>query len=508
MSAIVLSEMSYSYTDFYEPVFKNVTASIDTDWRAGLIGRNGRGKTTLLKLIHGTLIPDSGKIIKPVNTEMFPYEIVTSYVKTIDVLKELAGGFCSMEEKLMDMEILQQYIEEGGFEIEGRIKKELYYMRVSEKVLSRDFTLLSGGEQTKILLIALFLRKNAFVLLDEPTNHLDITGQEAVAAYLAKKSGFLLVSHDREFLDNATDHIISINKSDITIEKGNYSTWRFNKDLKEGFEFKTREKLENEILSLERRAGKARIWARAANQQKYEFASNSRTNGSKAYMRQARNSEKKVQENLEEKKSLLKNYEKEKSLKFKQGKLREECLVKVSFLTYGYAERKLFEDLSFEIYAGDRIWVKGENGAGKSTLLQIISGRISSSAVSHTGGLKISYASQEPFWKEGFLNDIFFWQLPEEQDQFHALCKTFDLPPDYFKRPLETYSSGELKKIEMAKALSMNNQLLILDEPLNYMDVHFREQLEKAVLQYQPTLVFVEHDIRFGENISNVLIEL
>lgn len=500
--------MSYSYTDFYEPIFKDVTASIDTDWKAGLIGRNGRGKTTLLKLIHGSLVPDSGKINKSVNTEMFPYEIETSYVKTIDVLKELAGGFCSMEKELENMEILQRYIEEGGYEVESRIMKELYYMNIFEEVLSRDFALLSGGEQTKILLIALFLRKNAFILLDEPTNHLDITGKEAVAAYLAKKSGFLLVSHDREFIDNVTDHIISINKSDITIEKGNYSTWRFNKDLKEEFEFKARDKLENEIVSLEQRAGKARIWAKSANQQKYAFASNYRTNGSKSYMRQARNSEKKVQENLEEKKLLLKNFEKERSLQLTQGKLREECLVKVNLLTYGYARRKLFEDLSFEIYTGDRIWIRGENGAGKSTLLQIISGRIHNDAISHTGGLKISYASQEALWREGYLNDLSFGQLPEEQERFHALCKAFDLPSDYFKRPLETYSSGELKKIEIAKALSMNNQLLILDEPLNYMDVYFREQLEKAILRYQPTLVFVEHDIRFGENISNVMIEL
>lgn len=508
MSAIIISEMSYSYTDFFEPIFKNITASIDTDWKAGLIGRNGRGKTTLLKLIHGTLIPDSGKIIKQINTEMFPYEVKTSYTNTMDVLKELAGGFSSMEERLEDMDILQRYIDEGGFEIEGRIKKELYHMRISEEVLSRDFALLSGGEQTKILLIALFLRKNAFILLDEPTNHLDIIGQETVATYLSKKSGFLLVSHDREFLDKVTNHIISINKADIAIEKGNYSTWRFNKDIKEEFEFKTREKLENEIISLERRAGEARNWANVANQQKYDFASHARTNGSRAYMRQAKSSEKKAQDNLDEKKSLLKNYEKVKSLKLTQGTLREECLVKVSYLTYGYTKRMLFEDFSFEIYSGDRVWIKGENGTGKSTLLKIISGRIENMSVSRTGGLKIAYASQEPLLKEGYINDVFHWQLPEEQERFHALCKSFDLPPKYFMRPLETYSSGELKKVEIAKALSTDNQLLLLDEPLNYMDIYFREQLEKAIMQYKPTLCFVEHDIRFGENVANVLIEL
>lgn len=511
MSQIILKNISYSYKNYYEPIFENVNFNIDTEWKLGLIGRNGRGKTTLLKLINGDFTPDKGKIIKNVITEIFPYENCSSYTNTLDVIKENIGGLRSKEEHLDEPEVIQQYLDADGFQIESRIKKELHLMQLPETLLNQDFDSLSGGEKTKIILIVLFLRQNSFILLDEPTNHLDIEGKQTVSKYLKKKKGFIVVSHDREFLDKVINHVISINKSDITIEMGNYSSWKNNKDLKEQYEFRTRGKLEREIKQLEKRADGVRGWAGFAEKQKYEFKTNSRANGAKSYMRQAKNSEIHILNNIDEKKSLLLNFEKEKTLEISQDTYDEEWLLNAKNLSFGYSDRKIISEFNIIIYPGDIVWIRGKNGAGKSTLLHLLSQEIPNDFVEYTENLVITKSYQEPLWNSGFVRDLFMEQTDIDADIFNnfvKICKDFDLPDNFLERPLETYSSGEKKKIDIAKALAVKNQIIFLDEPLNYMDVYFREQLEKAILQYRPTMIFVDHDEFFGKNISNVVVEL
>lgn len=511
MSQIIFNQMSYSYKKYYKPIFENVNLTLNTDWKLGLIGRNGRGKTTLLKLIHGELTPDAGKIFKDIHTEMFPYENKSTYPYTLDVIKENIGGLRTMEDNLEDLEVLQRYLDLGGFEIESQIKKEMYRMHLPEDLLYQEYALLSGGEKMKVLMIALFLRKHSFILLDEPTNHLDIEGKQTVAQYLSKKKGFIVISHDREFLDQIIDHVVSINKVGISVEKGNYSSWKKNKDLRDEYELRTMDKLEREISSLEKSSLTARNWAAVAQGQKYAFASHSRANGGMAYMRQAKHSEERIRNHIEEKKSLLLNYEKVKTLELHQNQIEDDYLLQAEHLTFGHSDKTIIKDFSLKIYPGDAIWIRGKNGSGKSTLLYLLSQKIPNTSVEYSEGLILSEAYQEPLWDDGFITDLFTRETEQDKESFEkfkSLCQIFDLPQGYLDRPLETYSSGEKKKIDIARALSINSHLLFLDEPLNYMDIYFREQLEKAILKYKPTLIFVEHDIRFGNNISNVIIEL
>lgn len=505
MSQIKINEMSFSYKAFYEPVFHKVTLNLDTDWRLGLIGRNGRGKTTLLKLLHGELVPDGGRISLETETELFPYENRGKYPLTMDVIKENIGGLRTLEENLEDMDALGRYLELDGFEMESRIRKEMHRMKLEEELLSREFSLLSEGEKTKVLLIALFLRKNTYLLLDEPTNHLDIRGKKDVAEYLKRKKGFLVVSHDREFLDEVADHILAINKSDITVEQGNYTTWKQNKDLKDGFEARTGERLIREVRQLERHARESRTWAGTANTQKYAFASHARTNGAKAYMGQAKRSEQQIKDKIEEKKSLLLNFETAARLEFEQLEAEGTRLVKGKDIMFSYGGRELFYGLSFVINKGDRIWIRGENGAGKSTLLKLIKGELAARGIIREENLKITEGLQEPLWKEGYLREL---MGEANSENFERLCQLFDLPESLFQRPIETFSRGEQKKIEIARALSMENHLILFDEPLNYMDIYFREQLEKAILALNPTLVFVEHDEWFGDRVATKVISL
>lgn len=521
MAKIIINDVTYSYKEYYQPIFDNINISIDTDWKLGLIGRNGRGKTTLLRLINSEIEPDRGHIFKSVNTEYFPYSQSTKYSKTLDVIKESIGMLKTMEDAMEEIitsddkkrfeeyqDIFDKFSELDGFNIESKIKREFNLMNLSEELLDQDFETLSGGEKTKMMIISLFLRKNAFVLLDEPTNHLDMEGKEAVSNYLSNKKGFILVSHDCELLDDVVDHIISINKSDISIEKGNYSTWLDNKNMTELYEFKTKEKLEREIKDLEKNSVMKRSWGNTANKEKAEFRTFGRSNDSRAakFMRQAKAAERNIQKNLEHKKGLLKNYETVSDLDINQNISDDDALVTIIKLSFGYSNKSLFNNFTLQIRQGDRIWLRGNNGTGKTTLLKLISGEISSEQVQHQEDIKIAQSYQEPLWQKGLIDEVI--DDREFKYRFFDICKLLDIKAFTPDKPIETYSSGEKRKIDVARALASENDLLLLDEPLNYMDTYFKEQLEKAILEYKPTLVFVEHDEDFGRNISNRILDL
>lgn len=521
MAQIEIKDMTFYYDDFYHPVFEHLNVNLDTDWKMALVGRNGRGKSTLLKLLSGSLTLSSGEIKRSGTVSYFPYLYDASFTKAMDVVKECIGGLRTLELKLQEQEeafcneqdadstvyceVLNQYLELDGYAMESKICKELSQMGLSEALLQQDFDTLSGGEQTCMLIIALFLRKDTFVLLDEPTNHLDVEKKEHLKEYLKKKKGYIIASHDTAFLDAVCDHILAINKADISIEQGNYSTWRNNMELKEQFELRTREKLEHEISQLERQSKQTRAWSNIGNKQKYPFAGHFRTNGTRAYMRQAKAAEQHIQDNLAEKKQLLRNMEEERKLHITQEKPQRDCLLMADHVNFCYEGAKpVLEDVTLHIYPGDKIWLRGKNGAGKTTLLKLLAGRLSSKGIRRRGGISIAYITQEPTERSGDVKA----GMKADYRRFKELCMLFAVPPDFECRPLETLSSGELKKVDIAKTLAEHHQILFLDEPLNYMDVQFKAQLEAALSEEELTLVFVEHNEEFAERVANRVIEL
>jgi len=528
MAQIEMKDMTFYYDDFYHPVFEHLNVRLDTDWKMALVGRNGRGKSTLLKLLEGSLQPTLGEIKRSGTVSYFPYLYDAAFTKAMDVVKECIGGLRTLELKLQKYEdsfekesadsgmpdeadsaayyeLLNRYLELDGYAMESHICRELAQMGLSEGLLEQEFDTLSGGEQTCMLILALFLRKDAFVLLDEPTNHLDKGKKEHLKEYLKKKKGFIIASHDTAFLDEVCDHIMAINKSDISMEQGSYSTWHKNMELKEQFELRTREKLEHEISQLKRQSKQTRAWSNIGNKQKYPYAGHFRTNGTRAYMRQAKAAEQKVRDNLEEKKQLLRNMEAERKLNISQEIVQRDCLLTADHVTYCYegTSTPAIRDVTLHIYPGDKIWLRGKNGAGKTTLLKLLAGKIHGAGIRRAGGISIAFVTQEPLERSGALPAHL-----QENRKFKDLCMRFDLPADVFCRPLNTLSSGELKKVDIAKTLVENHQILFLDEPLNYMDVNFKAQLEEALSEEDLTLVFVEHNESFGEKIATQIIEL
>ncbi len=209
MSLIDVVDLSFAWEGSYDEVFSHVSFQIDTDWKLGFIGRNGRGKTTFLKLLCDQY-PFQGRIISNVDFEYFPYEVSGQDRMTSEIIEELTSG-----------------------SEEWRIFRELNLLGVDAEILYRPFSTLSFGERTKVLLAALFTGDNRFLLIDEPTNHLDVEGRRIVAEYLNRKKGFILVSHDRHFLDSCINHVLSINKRNIDVQKGNFSTWYAGKEAED-----------------------------------------------------------------------------------------------------------------------------------------------------------------------------------------------------------------------------------------------------------------------------------
>lgn len=519
IAQINISNMSFQYDTHGEDIFKNVSFCIDTDWKLGLVGRNGRGKTTFLKLLLGEY-EYSGKITSPVQFEYFPIQITNKKQIALEVVRHAIAPFTLWEEQMEEAlretqemerygEILQQYIEHDGYTINEMIEKEVRKMGLDPDILERTFETLSCGEQTKLLLIALFLRKNYFLLIDEPTNHLDAEGREKVAEYLADKKGFILVSHDRSFLDKIINHVLSINKANIEIQKGNFSTWQLNKERQDEFEKAEYDKLQKDIKRLQTAARQKVGWSHQVEASKKGNGPCDRGFiGHKAakMMKRAKCIETRQNKAIEEKSKLLKNLDTVEKLNLvaeeKQGEVLE-----IQNLQICYDQQVLFDALSFKFSQGDRVWLRGKNGCGKSSIIKLLVGE----AIPHTGFVrktnKISYISQDTSFLQGEVDEFARGEGIEIEQLKNVLYK-LGIERSQFEKKIEAWSQGQKKKLLIAKSLCEKAELYIWDEPLNFIDVISRMQIEALILSKKPTMLFVEHDYSFGEKIATKIIEL
>lgn len=492
MSQIKVSNLTFAYEGSFDNIFENVSFTIDTDWKLGFVGRNGRGKTTFLKLLMGEF-EYSGTISSTVNFDYFPFE-VTDKSKTGN---EIAEEICPNHEF-------------------WKLCRELSLLDAPEEILFRPFEALSSGEQTKVLLAILFLKENNFLLIDEPTNHLDSNARDIVAKYLNSKKGFILVSHDRAFLDSCIDHVISINKTNIEVQQGNFSSWMQNKELQDNFELAENEKLKKDIKRLEKASKQTADWSDKVEKTKYGTR-NSGLRPDRGYighkaskmMKRSISAKNRKEQAVEGKSKLLKNIETADSLKLHPLIHRQNNLVEISNLSIFYGKKKVCENVNFAVENGDRIALCGKNGCGKSSILKLILGE----EISHTGvlnkasGLKISYVSQDTSELQGGLSD--FCRVHSiDETLFKAILRKLDFSRIQFGKNIEDFSGGQKKKVIIAKSLCEEAHIYIWDEPLNFVDVLSRIQIEELILKYSPTFLFVEHDKMFTNNIATKIIRI
>lgn len=486
MSLIDVKNLTFSYDGSFDNVFENVSFQIDTDWKIGFTGRNGRGKTTFLKLLMGSY-EYTGTINSSVNFEYFPFEVENTALNGIEIAESLYSDFMLWE-----------------------LEYELNKLETDSEILYRPFSTLSKGEQTKLMLAVLFIKENSFLLIDEPTNHLDLKGRESVSRYLKGKKGFILVSHDRKFLDGCVDHILSINRSDIEIFKGNFSSWYEYKEKRDLKELAENDRLKKQIKSFSESAAEKSAWSNKVENTKYG-TKNSGLRPDRGFIghkaaKMAKRSKavKRNMENaIEEKSKLLKNIEKSEDLKIEQLEYHSKNLLTLKDVSLYYGDTKVCGNITFNVEKGDRVAVLGKNGSGKSSLLKLIAfGNISYKGTFIKGSqLKISYVSQDTSFLRGNLKNFAFENNIDES-LFMAILRKLDFSREQFNKNLESFSQGQKKKVLIAKSLCEKAHFLVWDEPLNYIDVISRIQIENLLLNFKPTIIFVEHDKEFYDSIS------
>lgn len=488
MALIIANNISFSYEGSSVPVFENASFSIDASWKTGLVGRNGRGKTTLLRLLTGEL-HGSGTITVPVRLVCFPFEVPD---------RDMTGA-----------EIFAQVCPEAQ---EWQLLRELSAVGTDAQVLYRPYSTLSGGEQTRLLLCMLFLHEGAFPLIDEPTNCLDDAARGAVAEYLSHKSGFILVSHDRDLLERCTDHTLSINRADIELVKGSYAVWQENFERRQAFEEMQDRKLKGEISRLREAARRSREWADTSERRKIGFdpvkVEKSLTRRpyeaakSKAMMKRALSTERRRLAAAEEKESLLKNREKDESLRLPAVAKRSGALLTAQGVVPYRDGRALCAPVSFTLYSGDRLCLSGRNGCGKSTLLRIFAGARDiefDGSISRAAGIVVSAAEQDASLLCGSLDEI-ACARGGDPDLMRAVLARLGFTHDELRSRAEDLSEGQKKKALIACSLSQRADLYIWDEPLNFVDIISRIQLERLLGEFSPTMLLAEHDRRFCEN--------
>lgn len=487
MARIQISQLTFAYEGSPDLIFDHASFQIDTDWKLGFIGRNGRGKTTLLRILAGEL-PDHGAVSAPVKFDYFPFPVADEAKTPLDIAADLDP----------DGQI-------------WRFLKEIACLDVEDDILSRPFSTLSGGEQAKVLLAALFSRENHFLLIDEPTNHLDMKGRQVVSRYLNGKKGFILVSHDRAFLDGCVDHVLSINRASIEVQKGNFSTWEENKRRQDEFNIEKNDRLKKDIRRLKEAAQRISDWSDAVEATKIGQGPCDRgAIGAKAakMMRHSKAVETRKQKEIEEKEGLLKNLELNEDLKIFPLVHPAGRLIDCRDASFGYEGRDVISHLTFSLQNGDILALTGKNGCGKSTLMRAIAGSLSPTRgeLRLASGLILSIVPQQARLS-GSLRD-YIRDSGIDETQFKTILRKLNFSREQFDKPMDAYSAGQQKKVLIARSLCQQAHLYLWDEPLNYIDVLSRMQLERLIARFRPTMVLVEHDQAFLRNLDARILPL
>jgi lincosamide and streptogramin A transport system ATP-binding/permease protein len=521
MQEIKINNLEFYYTTPYKEIFENLNLSINKSWKTGLIGKNGRGKTTLLNLLLNELEPNKGKITNNSNLIYFPFR-TQKYETVFDYIKQNIAPYKEWESKMEHClqnpteenlkkydKILERYMFNNGYKINGIIEREIQEIGLKKEILDKSMCNLSGGEITKINIVILFQKKEKFPLIDEPTNHLDMEGREILASYLGKKEGFIMVSHDRYFLDLACDHIISLNKNSIDVKNTDFSGWEKSHTIKLKEENSKDYKIKKEIKSLKKQADQQSKWSISREKDKQGSYDKGAVGASAAkLMKKSILAKRNVNNKISEKQKLLKDKEKEYSLKFRISEKTPENIMEIRNLNISYDKQCILENINLDIKKGDKIAITGKNGSGKTSIIRAILKKINYKGFIHYPSfLRINHLKQIPEWQDGLLKDRVS-EKGYDYEEFRNLLGSLNIRDGILEKDISDYSEGEKKKVELAKSLIEEYDLYIWDEPLNYIDMQTRKIIEEAILKYNPTILFIEHDRYFVENIATEIIKL
>ncbi|WP_303871292.1 ABC-F family ATP-binding cassette domain-containing protein [Acetobacterium wieringae] len=493
-------------------IFNNLNLSINEKKQIGLVGRNGTGKSTLLKLITGELIPDTGRISKKngltisyLSQESTIAENTTLLEMLTDVFKPLidmekrikqigdaiADSTGTDQEKLMQEfgELQERFAEHHGYEYPSRIRGVINGLGFKPEDQTKAFSMLSGGEKTRATLGQILLQEPELLLLDEPTNYLDIDALQWLEQYLKNYSGtFVIVSHDRYFIDKVCTSIMEVTQKNIKEYQGNYTQYALKKrqdmmeqnhqyqqqlkEIKHQQEVIDRFRAYNSIKSSKRAASREKALSKIELLDKVETVHNSHFN-------------------------------------FVPRVKSGNDVLSVTGIKKSFGDRLLFQNMNFEIHRGDKVGIVGPNGAGKTTLFRILqkklaadSGEIRLGQKVHIGYFDQEHQALKQFYHENLLEALWDVDSKLTEGELRNILAAFLFVGDEVFKPINTLSGGEKARLLLARLMISQSNFLLMDEPTNHIDMDTKEILENALSQYEGTLLFISHDRYFLNRIS------
>lgn len=517
MHLIGLKDVGFSYTFGEGFLFEKVNLDINSGDRIGLIGPNGCGKTTLLKIILGEEKLVSGNrvqaksnlqmgYLKQESTFKYNGSVFDYTLEAFPQIHKLYSEFKNLERDLSDAgrateyALLQERVASaGGWEIKAEAEKTLSGLNFTKDESALDFKVLSSGQKTKANLARILLSKPDFMVLDEPTNHLDLSSLEWLEKWLVNFKGTLLiVSHDRAFLDKTVNKIWDLRRGSLKEYRGNYSFYYQQREEEIERQWKEYEDKRKEVKRLKIESQRKKVWAK--RKEKQRIGGGSSKGHITAVAAKLAKRAKAVEKRIEQVERVEKPFEEKRiALDFPDLALTGNLVLSVTDLSKSYGNKKLFADLDFSILKDENLAVTGPNGSGKTTLLKIILGEIKPDKGEVVLGhkAKIGYFDQErkglsqgkTILEEATLSDI-----SSDPVWTRTVLGSLMLRRDSVFKRIKDLSEGEKGKVMIAKLLLSGANFLILDEPTNHLDIDAREALENALENFPGSILFVSHD--------------